>query len=103
MTAEQLVTVILSILGVLLQLALKYAPGLSTWYSNHPQKGLVALIASALIGVIYFGLSCTPFAVQLKIALSCTQESAFTLLYAIYIIAMAQQGTYLYTRKSGKG
>jgi len=100
MTPEQLVTVILGILGVLLQLALKYAPALSDWYQNHPQKGLVALVLSVLIGAAYFGLSCTPYASQFKIALACSQDGVFVLLNAIFIIATTQQVTYLLTRKS---
>jgi hypothetical protein len=98
MSAEQLVTVILGILGVLLQLALKYAPKVSQWYENHEQKGLVALGLAVLIGAAYFGLSCTPYAAQFKVALACSQDGAFTLLNAIFIIATSQQLTYLVTR-----
>lgn len=100
MTPEQLVTIILGILGVLLQLALKYAPKLSDWYQNSPNKGLLALAFSVGIGAVYFGLSCTPYAAQLKIALACTQNGVFTLLNAIFIIATTQQVTYLVTRNT---
>jgi hypothetical protein len=103
MTPEQLVTVILGILGVLLQLALKYAPKVSDWYQNHPNKGAVALGLSAGIGAIYFGLSCSPFAAQLKIILTCDQAGVFTLLNAIFIIATTQQLTYLFTRHRARG
>ena len=98
MTSEQLVTVILGILGVLIQLAIKYANPVYEWYNNHPQKGLVTLGFDALIGAAYFGLSCTPYATQFKIALACNQDGLFTLLNAIFIIAVAQQTTYLVTR-----
>lgn len=97
-TPEQLVTIILGILGVLLQLAMMYLPTFSNWYQNHPNKGTLALALSAVIGAAYFGLSCTPYAAQLKIALACTQDGVFTLLNAIFIIATTQQLTYLYSR-----
>jgi len=100
MTSEQLITAILGILGVLLQFALKYAPKLSDWYQSHPNKGLIALSASVLIGGVYFALSCTPYAAPLKIALTCTQGGAFVLLNSIFIIATTQQLTYLITRKN---
>lgn len=98
MTSDQLVTVILGILGVVLQLLLKYAPKISDWYVNNPRKGLWALIFSALIGAGYYGLSCTPYAAQFNIALVCNQDGLFTLGKAIFTIAGAQQLTYLYTR-----
>lgn len=100
-TPEQLVTIILGILGVLLQLAMMYLQTFSNWYQNHPNKGTLALAFSAGIGAAYFGLSCTPYAAQFKIALACTQDGVFTLLHAIFIIATTQQLTYLYSRKRG--
>lgn len=98
MNSEQLVIVILGILGVVLQMAFKYMPKFSNWYQSHPNKGLVALIFAVVIGVIYFGLSCTPYASQFKIALVCNQDGAFTLLNAIFVIASTQQLTYLFTK-----
>ena len=98
MTPEQLATVILGVLGVLIQLAIKYANPVYEWYNSHPQKGLVTLGFDALIGAAYFGLSCTPYAAQFKIALACDQAGVFTLLNAIFIIATTQQVTYLFTR-----
>lgn len=102
MTSEQLVTVILAILGVLLQLALKYAPKIKQWYENHQNKGLVALLLSAVIGSVYIGLACTPYAMYLKITIACEQASIFILLDAIFKIAVAQQLTYLYTKNISK-
>lgn len=99
MTSEQLVTVILGILGVCLQLAFQYGGGFADWYQNHPQKGLLALAFSAGIGAAYFGLSCTPYAADLKIALSCDQAGVFTLLNAVFVIAVSQQTSYLVLRK----
>lgn len=102
MTPEQLVTVILGILGVLLQLAFLYAGKFAAWYQNSPNKGLLALAFSIVIGLAYFGLSCTPFVADLKISLTCTQAGAFTLLRAIYIIAVTQTAAYLVLPKYNK-
>jgi hypothetical protein len=98
-TPQELVTIILGILGVLLQLAFQYLPKFSDWYQNQPNKGTLALAFSVGIGAVYFGLSCTPFAAQLKIALSCTQDGIFVLLNAVFIIATTQQLTYLFHKK----
>lgn len=99
-TPEQLVTIILGILGVLLQLAFQYLPNFSTWYQNHANKGTLALAFSAGIGAAYFGLSCTSYAADLKIALSCNQDGIFTLLNAIFIVATTQQLTYLFGKNN---
>lgn len=97
-TPEQLVTIILGILGVLLQLAFRYLPKFSDWYQSQTNKGAIALAFSAGIGGVYFALSCSPYAAQLKIALACTQDGVFTLLNAIFIIATTQQLTFLFSR-----
>lgn len=96
MTPEQLATLILAILGVILQLAFKYAPKFSTWYQNHENKGSLALIFAVIVGAGYVGLSCTPFAADLGIAVTCEKATIFTLLKSIFIIANAQQLAYLF-------
>ena len=101
MNSEQLVTVILGVFGVVLQLVLKYAPKVSEWYQNHSQKGLVALGLCIAIGGAYFGFSCSPYAADLNIVLTCNRTGLFTLINAIFIIATGQQLTYLYTRNLG--
>lgn len=98
MTPEQLSAVILTIVGIALQLLFKYAPRVQTWYEAQANKGPIMLAAVVLTGAAYYGLSCTPFAADLGIGISCTVESAFTLVRAIGIIAIGQQLTYLYTR-----
>jgi len=98
MTSEQLIVVILGILGVVLQGVLKYGGKFAEWYQSHPNKGLLALVGSVIIGAVYFGLSCTPFAADLKIALVCDRQGVFTLLNAIFVIATTQQLTYLFTK-----
>jgi len=102
MTPENFATLILVILGAGLQLVFKFAPKVSEWYQNHSNKGLLALIGAVLVGVGYSALSCTPFAADLNIAVSCDKSTVFLLLRSVFIIASAQQLTYLYTKnKSG--
>jgi len=95
MTPEQLVTIILGVLGVLIQLALLYYKPLHDWYQSNANKGLIALAICVVIGAVYFALSCTSLAADLSIALTCSKNGLFTLLRAIYIIALSQQAAFL--------
>lgn len=101
-TPEQLVAIILAGVGVFLQVAFMYFGKFSDWYQNLPNKGLVALLFAAGFGAAYFALSCTPFAAELKIALTCDSNGLFTLLRAIFIIAVAQQTSYGYAKETVK-
>jgi hypothetical protein len=100
MTPEQLSTIILTIVGIILQLVFKYAPKVKQWYEVQTNKGPIMLAVVVVTGAAYYGLSCTPYAATLGIGIACTVESAFTLLRAIGIIAIGQQLTYLFTRSS---
>ena len=98
-TPEQLSALILAGVGIFLQIAFMYFGSFALWYQNHPNKGLVALLFAFGFGVIYFALSCTPWAAQFKIALSCTTDGLFVLGKAIFIIAVAQQTSYGYAKQ----
>lgn len=98
MSPENLANIILGVLGVVLQLVFRYVPKVQVWYSGQANKGLWMLIFVALTGAAYFGLSCTPYAAELGVSLSCDQASLFTLLRALFIMASSNQLTYLYTR-----
>lgn len=100
MNATELSTLILSVVGVVLQLIFKYAPKVSDWYQNQANKGVLMLAFVVLTAGIMFALSCSPFAARLGISLSCTTDTVFQLLKAIFIVASSQQLTYLYTRGS---
>ena len=103
MTPEELVTVILAILGVLIQLAIMYLPAVYKWYDENPQKGLITLGIDAAIGVVYFGLGCVPLLADwLKIVLACDVTGVFTLLQAIFIIALSQQLAYGFLKGNAK-
>ena len=99
MTPEQLSQVILGGVGVALQLVFKYFPGVSPWFDGLKNKALVALGFDAAFGVAYFGLACSSLAAQLNIQLSCDLPGLFVLANAIFLIAVAQQTAYLFTRK----
>lgn len=99
LSPEQLVVVILGVVGVALQLIFRYAPKVSDWYAKQPNKGLLMLAFVVVTSLVYFLLSCTPYAVLLKISLSCDAPSAFVLLQAVFIIATGQSLAYLYTGK----
>lgn len=100
MTPEQFVDLILAILAVLLQLAFLYAPKFSVWYQNHDQKGLLAVLFSALIGAIVVAVACSPWAGQFNLTLACNENTLFVYLKAIYIVAITQQATFLVLPKA---
>jgi hypothetical protein len=103
MTPEQLSAVILSGVGVALQLAFMYFPKFSDWYQSHPNKGLIALAFDVAFGAAYFGLACVPFLADLlKIGLACNAADGFVLLQAIFMIAVSQLGTFLFLKKQVK-
>ena len=97
-TPAELSTVILAITGVILQLILRNVPTVSTWYQAQPNKGTLALILVTLVGCVYAGLSCSPYAGQLNIGVACTTDGVFAVARAVFILATSQQLTYLYTR-----
>jgi hypothetical protein len=98
MTPEQLAVILLAIVGVALQLIFKFVPKASDWYQSVENKGLVMLGLTVIVGLVYLGLACSPFAAQFDVTLTCDNSAPFTLLKSLYIIASAQQLTYLYTR-----
>ena len=91
--------VLLFVLGVLLSLVFTYVPEAKAWFQGLPHQGLAMLGMVVLIGALYFGLSCTPFAVYLHITITCEASSVFSLLEAIVIIATGNQLTYLLAPK----
>jgi len=95
---EQTATILLGIVGVLLQLAFKYAPKVSAWYQAQSNKGAVMLGFVVLTAALYFGVSCTPYAATFHISLACSDQGVIELLKAVFYIASGQSLTYLYTR-----
>jgi hypothetical protein len=103
MTPEQLSTTLLAIVGIFIQVIFKFAPKLSEWYQKQDNKGPIMLAVVVATGAAYYGVACSPYAAQLNIQIACTVDSLFLLIRAIGIIAIGQQLTYLYTRKTPKG
>lgn len=98
MSPEQLSTTLLAVIGIFLQLLFKYWPTAANWYQVHPNKGSLMLGMVVIAGGAYYALACSPWAVQLGIAIACSTDSIFLLLKAIFIVASSQQLAYLFTR-----
>ncbi len=94
MTAE----IIASIAGILLSLVFSFVPGLKQWYdSQTPQaKSLVMLGALVVVSAGAFGLSCAGW---FDVPITCDQAGAEQLVGAFILALMANQSTYLVTRK----
>lgn len=103
MTPTELSSLILAIAGAVLQIVFRYAPRVSDWYQAQENKGVLMLQFVTVTGAVYVGLSCTPFAADLGIAVTCGEDTVFTLLRAIFIVASSQQLAYLFTRNGAKG
>jgi len=103
MTPEELVTVILAIVGVGIQLAVMYIPGFNQWFDNLPNKGLAMLAFDFAAGVLYFAAGCVPaLAEWLKVLLSCDVAGAFTMINAFFLIALSQQVSYGFLKNTAK-
>lgn len=92
---EELATYLLALSGIFLSAVFKYVPKWKTWFDNLKNKGLVMLGFVAVIGLIYFGLSCTPYAVTLGITIACETASWVLILQAIWYIFIGNQAAYL--------
>lgn len=99
MTPIEISNVLLFLLGVVLSLVFRYIPEAKAWFDSLPHQGLAMLGMIVVLGAVYFGLSCTPFAVQLHIAITCELSSVFNLLEALALIAAGNQLTYLLAAK----
>lgn len=95
-TADELAKILLGIYGAIISLVFLYYPEARTWFMSLPHQGIVMLGILGAITLVYFGLSCTPFAAQLHIAVSCSSSSVFDLLQAFYFLAIGNQLTYLF-------
>jgi hypothetical protein len=98
MNPTELSTMILSIVGICLQILFKYVPVAADWYQKQANKGLLMLGFVVVTAGVLFALSCTPYAAQLGISLACTSTTLFDLLRAVFIVASSQQLAYLYSR-----
>ena len=94
-------TVILAIVGAVLSLTFSYYPKARTWLESFENKGAVMLALVLVVSAVYFALSCTPFAVDLGVNISCTQDGVFDMLKALFVIASGNQLAFLYSKKSG--
>ena len=88
-------SIILSIVGAGVQVFIKFFPSFSEWYANQKYKAWIAIGIVLLVSLGYFGLSCTPLADTLGIAVSCDQGGAIEVLGAFLAILAGQQFTYV--------
>jgi hypothetical protein len=95
-----LASIILGIAGVILSLIFSYFPVAQKWYDAQSNKGLLMLAFNVIVAGAYFGLSCTPFAAQFHISVSCDQNGVFNMLQALFVMASSNQLTLLFS-KSG--
>ena len=97
---NELSVIILAIAGIILQLAVKFFPWVPAWYEKQGNKGLIMLALVSITGALYLAAACTPFALQLGVKLTCDASAPVTLIQAIFIIAIGQSLTFLYTRST---
>ena len=92
--------VLLAVAGAVLSLAFTYIPKLKDWWAAHNDiQAPIMLGIIAVVSAAYFGLACTPFAAQLGIVVPCTSDGAITVALAFVKITVANQATYLLTKK----
>ena len=96
-TPDYLAETLLGLVGVGLSLAFKYVPKLKGWFDNFKHQGLLMLSLVVVAGGVYLALACTPYAAEFGIELACGESSAFMLIKAIFIVAVGNQLTYLYS------
>lgn len=97
MTAESLAV----LAGVILSLAFSYIPGLSAWFDALDRQGKQIVVGASLVivALALFGLACAGLASQLDYELACTTAGAIGLFKILAAALVANQTTYLVTRK----
>ena len=89
------------IAGVILALAFRYIPGLSTKY-DQLDKGIKQSIMGVLlvvVAVVIFSLACANLGGDLGLSIACNKASAIELASILISALMANQSTYLLTRQ----
>lgn len=97
--SENLAVVILGIVGVVLSLTFSYVPNARAWLDARDNKGAAMLALVVVTALVYFGLSCSPYAANFNITLACSRDGVFDLLKALFIIASGNQLAFLYTKR----
>ena len=86
------------LVGVVVSLVFSYVPGLKTWYeAQSGYKSLIMLGVLVLVSAAYFGLGCTNW--DIGIIVTCDKEGLMALLFAFVKIVLANQSTYLLTKR----
>ena len=97
MSAEQLA----ALAAVILSLLFSYTPGLSAWYAGLDKaiKQLIMGILLTVIAVSAYALACAGFAGDIGLSLSCDRAGALSLFNVLITALVANQSTYLITKK----
>lgn len=98
---QNLSDLFLAIVGAVLSLLFTYFPGLKDWFDKQSgYKSLIMLGLIVAVALAYYGLGCIPvLANVLGIQVPCTVAGLLTVALAVIKIAIANQATYLLTKK----
>ena len=97
MSAEQLA----AISAIVLSLLFSYMPGLSAWYDGL-EKGIKQAIMGGLLIIIagaVFGLACAGLGPDIGLTVTCDRAGALSMINVLIAALVANQATYLITRK----
>lgn len=93
-----LTTVLLAIVGAVISMAFTFVPSLRSWLAAQSNKGAIILGVLFATSLIYFGLGCSPFALDLKIVVECSTSGAVDLAEAFLALATGNQIAFLLSR-----
>lgn len=94
-----------AIAGLIISLAFSLIPGLKTWYDAKAPTDKQAIMGGVLVVVAaaIFGISCTSFGASIGLGgVECSIKGAWGFLQILIAALVANQGTYLITRKPSK-
>jgi hypothetical protein len=91
---------LLAVTGIVLSLVFTYVPKLKEWWAaRESAQAPIMLGVIFLVSAAYFGLACTALAAKIGIVIPCTTDGAITVGLAFIKIVVANQATYLLTKK----
>jgi len=94
-----------SVAGAVLSLIFSYIPGAKQWYGalDGTYKRLVMALLLALTAAVVYALSCTGWAHEFGLVVTCDRQGLAALLRAFLSALVANQATYLISPKGLEG